>query len=96
MYTGGLDLCDFTDNNGAYSSSGSFNGLTGEWIFSTNDIDTFEPGSYEMIITFDLGTVSQPFTFTFQLISPCASNSIVFTNNHPFANNAVFEYVLGD
>jgi hypothetical protein len=36
-YTGFQNLCDFSITNGAYSSTGSFNGVTGTYTFNTND-----------------------------------------------------------
>lgn len=95
-YSGSLDVCSFTDTNGVYSSSASFNTATGEYVFSTDDKDTFPPGTYELVITFTLGTVVESATFPFILADPCLGNSIQFTTTHPFTSGNVYQYVLGD
>jgi hypothetical protein len=59
-YTGRLNMCDFTSENTAKGllSSATFNPVDGEWIFQSNDKESFPPGAYTFDVTVTIGDKS--------------------------------------
>lgn len=57
-YSGSLSLCDFSSTNGDYSSSGVLDETNGNYVFTSDDRETFPPGEYNLEIEITAGTRS--------------------------------------
>lgn len=91
--TSANSLCTtFIENNGVYSSSGTFDITNGGFSFTTTDKTAFPPGNYELQITSAIGSKSVTVSYQFTLLDTCAT-AILSDGVNPFANGP-FQYVL--
>jgi hypothetical protein len=92
-YSGALDLCGFTNTNGGFSSSGSFDDTTGGYVFSSSDVENFPPGDYLFDMKIKIGDQEVVVRLTLTLENVCA-DAALSTGTNPFAGPNV--YVLND
>jgi hypothetical protein len=91
-YTLGQDLCqDFTLNNAPFFTDNEFFENDGDYVFDSDDKDSFPVGTYGFIITVTIGSESVPIAFDMFLHEPCeeAELSVAF---NPFVGP--FSYTL--
>ena len=86
LSSGPIDICNVIDG----STSGIFNGATGNYEFQTTDMATYPAGTYELLITGTVGTKSDYFTLTVVLVDPCPTATITLKPT-PISD---YEYVL--
>ena len=76
------DLCSVNDG----STSGSFDSVSGNYAFSSTDIQNFPPGQYTIKITGTEGSISAEYVFTFSLVDPCPNATLSLINPSPFVD----------
>jgi hypothetical protein len=92
-YVGSQNLCSFSFNNGVYSTTASFDMMTGTYQFTSNDITSFPPGEYNFRITASIHSSVKEIIFKMTLQNTC-STAPVAINFNPFSVG-LYEYVLG-
>jgi hypothetical protein len=93
-YDGPLDLCDFENTNGEYTSTGTFDETTGQLDFVTADSATFPPGDYEFQIYTAVGDYVYDSPFILRADNPCKNAKLTLLED-PFGG-MVIDYDLFD
>jgi hypothetical protein len=80
------DLCSV--NEGA--TSGTFDSVTGNYRFSSIDMQNFPPGEYTIRITGTEGTLSATYDFTITLVNPCLTATLTLAEPSLFSDQTVY------
>lgn len=75
-YQGQLDLCGLDFSNGNFQTTITFNVLTGQLIFNTDDHETFPHGEYTYTITITIGYVVRTTTVIIILHPGCGDSTL--------------------
>ena len=86
LTSGPVDICSVNDG----ATQGVLDPVTGNYAFESTDMATYPAGTYLLLITGTVGTKSDSFTLTIELVDPCPTALITLLPS-PISDD---EYVL--
>lgn len=93
FHAGLIDLCQSnTHEYDGLVTIISFDFLTGQYTFDSNDHVTFLPGDYHFQVSITVGDLTEVTTFIMTLHTPCGGSELVITQ----IPESHYYYVVGD
>lgn len=92
-YTGDMDPCAMTSENGDYGTTSEFDPETGEFLFDSNDKEEFPEGEYEFKAKALIGDKETSTVFKMQVTNPCPTTEVELLES-PFEE--LYEYTRED